>query len=81
LDPGLVNEDPPQKFRETQHEWFGKRDISMHVDSIFMLIDDNLAKVTFLTLIDRTKQDAFLHFPTCPEKTFATCFEEKIKYF
>jgi hypothetical protein len=48
----------PQKFRETQREWFGKRGISMHVDSIFMLVDDNLAKVTFLTLIDQTKQDA-----------------------
>jgi hypothetical protein len=50
----------PQKFLETQQEWFGKKGKTIHIDCIFY-IDENkkLSKVTYITIIESCVQDAY----------------------
>jgi hypothetical protein len=57
----------PLKYRETMSEWFGKRGMSLHIDVIFVtdqesneeLLLENIKKVTYITIVEKTKQDMF----------------------
>jgi hypothetical protein len=50
----------PQKFMETQSEWFAKRGISNHIDCVFYKDDDGtISKKTYITLIENCKQDGY----------------------
>ena len=48
----------PQKYREKMEEWFGKKEISGHVNSLFLTNSEKkLVKATYLTFIDKCSQD------------------------
>jgi hypothetical protein len=50
----------PQRFREPMSDWFGKRGIANHVDSIFICDEKgNITKVTYITLVENCIQDAY----------------------
>jgi len=48
----------PQSYREKMDDWFGKKGLSLHVDVLFYM-DNNqtLRKMTYFTAIDRCLQD------------------------
>jgi hypothetical protein len=50
----------PQKFKETQVEWFEKKGICNHIDCIFYIDDqDEITKVSYVTLAENSIQDGY----------------------
>jgi len=50
----------PQKYREKQVDWFGKKGISNHIDCVYSKDKTGqLKKVTYVTFIDNCTQDSY----------------------
>ena len=48
----------PQRYRETQADWFGKRGISWHVSVVVRKVADQLEQETFVHILEESSQDA-----------------------
>ena len=48
----------PQRYRETQAEWFGKRGISWHVSVVVRKLADQLEQQTLVHILEESSQDA-----------------------
>lgn len=48
----------PQKYRETQTDWFAKRGISWHITVIVRKVDNKLQHQTFVHIVKNTSQDS-----------------------
>ena len=48
----------PQRYRETQADWFGKRGISWHVSVVVRKLADQLEQQTFVHILEESSQDA-----------------------
>lgn len=48
----------PQKYRETQADWFGKRGISWHISVVMRKVAEELQQQTFVHVIEESSQDA-----------------------
>ena len=47
----------PQKFHESQENWFGKKGISWHITCVVLSKNKKLTCITFAHLFDSTSQD------------------------
>ena len=48
----------PQRYRETQADWFGKRGISWHVSVVVRRLAGQLEQQTFVHILEESSQDA-----------------------
>ena len=48
----------PQKFRETQADWFGKRGISWHISVVVRKVQDNLQHQTLVHIVKNSPQES-----------------------
>ena len=48
----------PQRYRETQADWFGKRGISWHISVVVRRVDGDLQQQTFVHIVEDCNQDA-----------------------
>ena len=48
----------PQKYRETQADWFGKRGHSWHISVVVRRIAEDHQQQTFVHIIEKCSQDA-----------------------
>ncbi|KAK3738101.1 hypothetical protein QZH41_013835, partial [Actinostola sp. cb2023] len=48
----------PQKYRESQAEWFAKRGISWHISVVLRVIDGDMQTQTFVHVVENCSQDA-----------------------
>lgn len=48
----------PQKYRETQADWFGKRGISWHISVVARKIADKLQHQAFVHIVENCSQDS-----------------------
>ena len=48
----------PQRYRETQAEWFGKRGISWHISVVVRRVNEELQHQTFVHIVEDCSQDA-----------------------
>ena len=48
----------PQKFRETQADWFGKRGISWHISVVVRKVQSNLQQQTFVHIMKNSPQES-----------------------
>ena len=48
----------PQKYRETQADWFGKRGLSWHISVFVRRIAEDHQQQTFVHIIEECSQDA-----------------------
>ena len=48
----------PQRYRETQAEWFGKRGISWHISVVVRRVNELLQHQTFVHIVEDCNQDA-----------------------
>ena len=48
----------PQRYRETQAEWFGKRGISWHISVVVRRVNKLLQHQTFVHIVEDCNQDA-----------------------
>ena len=48
----------PQKYRETQADWFGKRGLSWHISVVVRRIAEDHQQQTFVHIIEECSQDA-----------------------
>ena len=47
----------PQKFREPQQDYFGKKEMSQHVDVIYLKQDNELKKYIYFTLLQKCEEN------------------------
>ena len=47
----------PQKFREPQQDYFGKKGMSQHVDVIYLKQDNEIKKYVYFTLLQKCEQN------------------------
>ena len=48
----------PQRYRESQQDWFGKRGMSWHIAVVFRQIDETLQSQSFVYLMQSSAQDS-----------------------
>ena len=48
----------PQKYRESQSDWFAKRGISWHISVVLRIIDGSMETQTFVHIVEHCNQDA-----------------------
>ena len=48
----------PQRYRETQADWFGKRGISWHVSVVIRRLARQLEQQTFVHILEESSQAA-----------------------
>lgn len=48
----------PQKYRETQSDWFAKRGISWHITVVTRKVEDKLQHQTLVQIIEQSNQDS-----------------------
>ena len=48
----------PQRYRESQQDWFGKRGMSWHIAVIFRQLDGTLQSQSFVHLMQSSAQDS-----------------------
>ncbi len=50
----------PQKYRETQSDWFGKRGISWHISVVARKEDEKLQTQAFVHIVENCNQDGYV---------------------
>ena len=50
----------PQKYRETQSDWFGKRGISWHISVVARKEDEKLQTQVFVHIVENCNQDGYV---------------------
>lgn len=48
----------PQRYRESQQDWFGKRGMSWHIDVVFRQIEGTLQSQSFVHFMQSSAQDS-----------------------